>query len=61
MKTPREIQDERYMAMLRQNLGSDLLAALEDPGLTDFMRNPDGACALEVVSFITMLFPGAIR
>jgi type IV secretion system protein TrbB len=44
VKTPREIHDERYMAMLRQNLGSDLLAALEDPGLTDFMRNADGRC-----------------
>ena len=44
MKTPREIQDERYMAMLRQNLGSDLLTVLEDPGLTDFMRNADGRC-----------------
>jgi type IV secretion system protein TrbB len=44
MKSPREIQDERYISLVKQRMGADLLAALDDPGLTDFMRNADGRC-----------------
>jgi P-type conjugative transfer ATPase TrbB len=44
VKTPREIQDDRYLALLKRGLGPELLAALDDPNLTDFMRNADGRC-----------------
>lgn len=44
MKAPREIQDERYLALLKRVMGPDLLTLLDDPALTDFMRNADGRC-----------------
>jgi type IV secretion system protein TrbB len=43
VKTPREIQDERFLALLKRGMGPDLLAALDDPNLTDLMRNADGS------------------
>src|SRR5262245_30910921 len=43
MKAPREIQDERYIAMLRRQLGPELLAVLNDANTTDVMRNADGS------------------
>ena len=44
MKTPRDIQDERFIALLKRQAGPDLLTLLDDPALTDFMRNADGSC-----------------
>src|SRR5689334_13815686 len=43
MKTPREVQDERYLALLKRELGPNLLAAPDDPATTDVMRNADGS------------------
>ena len=42
MKSPREIQDERYIALLMRQLGPQVLGWLDDPELTDFMVNADG-------------------
>jgi type IV secretion system protein TrbB len=42
MKTPQEIQTERFMALLKRNLGAEVLNWLDDPDLTDLMINPDG-------------------
>ena len=42
MKSPREIQDERFIALLMRQLGPQVLGWLEDPDLTDFMVNADG-------------------
>jgi type IV secretion system protein VirB11 len=43
VKTPQEVQAERFMAMLKRELGPDLLAVLDDPAVTDVMRNADGS------------------
>jgi len=42
VKSPREIQDERYIALLMRQLGPQVLGWLDDPELTDFMVNADG-------------------
>jgi type IV secretion system protein VirB11 len=42
VKSPREIQDERFTALLMRQLGPQVLGWLEDPDLTDFMVNADG-------------------
>jgi type IV secretion system protein TrbB len=43
VKTPREIQEERFLAKLKREMGTDLLGVLDDPDVTDFMRNADGS------------------
>jgi type IV secretion system protein VirB11 len=43
VKTPQEVQAERFLAMLKRELGPDLLAVLDDPAVTDVMRNADGS------------------
>jgi type IV secretion system protein TrbB len=43
VKTLQEIQDERYLALLKRELGSELLRVLDDPATTDVMRNADGS------------------
>jgi type IV secretion system protein TrbB len=43
VKTPEEIQDERSLALLKRQLGPEVLEALDDPNLTDLMRNADGS------------------
>ena len=43
MKTPREVQDDRFLALLKRELGPELLAVLDDPAVTDVMRNADGS------------------
>jgi P-type conjugative transfer ATPase TrbB len=42
VKTPREIQDERFIALLKRQLGPEVLTWLQDPDLTDLMANEDG-------------------
>lgn len=42
MKSPREIQDERFAALLKRQLGPEVLAWLNNSELTDLMVNEDG-------------------
>ena len=42
MKSPREIQDERFTALVKRQLGPEVLAWLNKSDLTDLMVNEDG-------------------
>jgi type IV secretion system protein TrbB len=48
VKTPREIQDERFRALLKRQLGPEILAVLDDPKTMDVMVNADGRVWLDL-------------
>ena len=42
MSTPHQLQEQRLVELLRRQLGSPILAALDDPRITEIMVNEDG-------------------